>query len=402
MAIIVLLTACDYNQTNFPDLNLKGSPTNIVNYNYTLTSADYVGIATYIKKPVNDSISLMKTKLKTAKNATDSASINSAITRLNNKLVNDSSLVAATAVGANKIFINNAQATKCIQNFLNLKYLYVDANSSAMVNYNQGYDSINIASNNKYTFTTADYNAMGITAGIIAFSGANDPNYMIPIYLKNIKFPYAQKGDFKLIRYKFWANMSTVQLVSTYFYDGTNWLNYNAASQVSKSFVFRSGKWQDLLIYKGLTSGFGDFTTFSVKGDNQIWGWDNTYGAKMSGYLSGNQENEDWLISPQMMITGRTMASLSFNHTGKYFGTKTNEATLWVSENYTIGTNPTTATWTQITIPNYWTTDFAFATSGKIDLKAYLGKKFNYAFKYTSTTAAAGTWELNNVVIFEE
>ena len=405
LAIIGLLSSCDYNQTNFPELNSLTAPTNIVNYNYTLTATDYASIATAIKKPVNDSITLLKSQLVTAKanKSADSTSIQTSLNQLNNKLVNDSTMIAATAVGANKIFINNYQASKCIQSFLNTKYLYVDANSSATVNYNQGYDSINVVSADKLTFSTADYNAMGITTGLISFSGANDPNYMIPIYLKNVKFPYALKGTFKLIRYKYYSNMSTTQLVSVYFYDGTIWQNYSTASQVSKSFMFKGGKWLDLLIYKGLITGFTDFSIFSVKGDNQVWTWDNTYGAKMTGYSGGTLDNEDWLISPTIDLTNRSMAALTFNQTGKYFGTKANEATFWVSDNYNIGTSPASgSTWTQVTIPSYWTVDWTFASSGKISLNAFVGKKINFAFKYLSSPAASGTWEVNNVSVTEE
>lgn len=410
IALTALLTSCqDYNTTNFPGFDKFATPTNVVNYTYTLTTTDYASIATLVKKPVNDSVAILKTQLTTAKQnkSVDSVAIQKSIDRLNNKLLTDSTMVAGTTIGANKIFINNSQASKCIQSFLNVKYPYVDENSAASINYNQGYDSINVVSTDKYTFTTADYNAIGITSGMIAFSAGNDPNFIIPIYLKNVKFPYALKGTFKLLRYYYYQNMSKTQLVSVYFYDGTNWINYSSASQVSKSFMYKNGKWQDLLIYKGLISGFVDFTTYSVKGDNYVWVWDNAYGAKMTGYdtpTKTNIENEDWLISPTLDLSKRLGATLVFNQTGKFFGTKAKEATLWVSENYTIGTNPATSPtiWTQIIIPSYWTIDFTFAKTDRISLNSYVGKKINFAFKYLSSPAAAGTWELNNITVTEE
>lgn len=40
-----------------------------------------------------------------------------------------------------------------------------------------------------------------------------------------------------------------------------------------------------------------------------------------------------------------------------------------------------------------------FVNSGAIDFTAYAGKNVNVAFKYTSTTSAAATWEIDNVKV---
>jgi len=110
LTVLALLTACkDYNATNFPGFDQAAIPTNLVAYTYSLTAADYSTIASTIKKPVTDSVTLMTAQLKVAKNAADSAKIKVVITRLNTKLTTDSTLVAATAIGANRIFINQKQ-----------------------------------------------------------------------------------------------------------------------------------------------------------------------------------------------------------------------------------------------------------------------------------------------------
>lgn len=369
LAVLALFTSCDYNGSNFPGYDQAAIPTNVASYNYTLTDADYSTIS--------------KAALKIAVTKKDSTKANS--------------------IASNKFFSDTIPAGTYIPLLLNTKYLYADANSSASISFNQSYDTTKIAVANKYTLVTADYASMGTTASLPGqynnFTATIDPNYYIPIFLKKT-YPYAIKGDIKLIRYKYYASSVTTQIATVFVFDGSNWVNYNKTNQVSKSFVYRGGKWLDLLIFKGLTSGLGNFNAISVTGA-QAWVWVNTYGAKMSGYSGGNLDNEDWLISPQIDLAGRVLASLTFSHTGKYFGTKTTEATLWLSENYTSG-NPSTAIWTQITIPNYWTTDFTFISSGKIDLKSYVGKKINIAFKYLSSPAAAGTWEIQNVTITEE
>jgi hypothetical protein len=401
LIIIALFSACneDYNKANFPEYTDASIPTNVAAYTYTMTTADYKSIATVVTKPVADSITIMNNNLKTAKTAADSAAIKTVLTRLKS----DSTYVAGTAIGNNSIFINNQQASKLLSNFLGTKYPYCDNNSVATINYNQSLDTTKIAVANKYTLAMADYDAMGTTTNTPGqfdnFTAVIDANYYLPIFLKRT-YPYAVKGDMKLLRYKYYASSVTTQVATVFIYDGANWLNYNLTGQTVKTFVYRDGKWLDLLIYKGLISGLGDFSAFSVTGA-QAWVWDATYGAKMSGYSGGNLDNEDWLISPKIDLTARKLASLTFSHTGKYFGTKANEATLWISENYT-SSNPTSASWTQITIPAYWTVDFTFASSGKVNISAYAGKKINFAFKYLSSTAAAGTWEIQNATITEE
>lgn len=146
-------------------------------------------------------------------------------------------------------------------------------------------------------------------------------------------------------------------------------------------------------------TSLGNFSQYSTAGA-QTWGFASGFGAKMSGYSGSNVVNEDWLISPAIDLTTVPAAALSFAHTGKFFGTLRNEATLWLSENYSSG-DPALATWTQITIPTYMTgIDWNFVNSGEINLDAYSGKNIRIAFKYTSSLTAAGTWEVKSFLIY--
>ncbi|MFV0470359.1 MAG: endonuclease, partial [Dysgonomonas sp.] len=146
------------------------------------------------------------------------------------------------------------------------------------------------------------------------------------------------------------------------------------------------------------------FTQYSVLG-TQIWTQDATNGyAKMSGYVSPtNYQNEDWLISPSMDLTDFISAILTFDHTGRMFDalpTMKSDLTLWVSSNYVSGA-PATATWSQLTIPNYMTgEDWVFVSSGDIALSPLLDKdNAHLAFKYVSTSTYAGNWEIKNVLV---
>ncbi len=121
--------------------------------------------------------------------------------------------------------------------------------------------------------------------------------------------------------------------------------------------------------------------------------------AYMSGYASGNKANEDWLISKELNLSGFQHISLQFESAGNYEG-KTIEC--YLSTNYSGSGAPGSATWTLLPA-NYDTEDgFSFTPSGNIDLSAYKDRKVHIAFKYTSTTAAAASWEVDNVRVSAE
>jgi len=249
----------------------------------------------------------------------------------------------------------------------------------------------------------ADYTAMGLSY----IASTNVPLY-IPQFLKQ-KYPYALEGDAKTVVYK---SSSTVTYSGAKQYTLTNgeWVLNDFAIDQTAMFKRKAAGWvyynADILVglnpdTKNSSSNLGNFTIVSVDGA-QGWAWDATYGMKISGYLVTNLANEDWLISPAMSFTERLKPTLTFDHTGKYFGTMANEATLWISTNYSEGL-PSTATWTQITIPTYMTnSDYTYVTPA-VDLSAYAGiNGVRIAFKYISSTTAAGTWEVKNVHVFEK
>jgi len=63
----------------------------------------------------------------------------------------------------------------------------------------------------------------------------------------------------------------------------------------------------------------------------------------------------------------------------------------------------TTSTWTTLEVP-VWSTGetWDFVNIGTIDLSAYNGKTVYVAFKYSSDSDAAATWEVKNLKIYEE
>lgn len=148
-----------------------------------------------------------------------------------------------------------------------------------------------------------------------------------------------------------------------------------------------------------LTTSMDGFVGYSVVGD-QNWYWDDIFKfAKISGYKSGvNYANEDWLISKSFDLSGMSSATLSFTHIINYAVDMPSEQTLWVSTNYSQGENPNNATWSQLigfTYPNG--TSWNKVESGDIVIPyEYLKENVVFAFKYTSTTSGAATWEVYN------
>ncbi|WP_445714438.1 DUF5689 domain-containing protein [Flavobacterium sp.] len=155
------------------------------------------------------------------------------------------------------------------------------------------------------------------------------------------------------------------------------------------------------LFEETFTSNWNGWTKYSVTGA-QVWTLDTQYGnpgncAKMSGYSGGNQTNEDWLISPSINLSSVSSASLNFQTASKFPG---NLLEAKISTNYSGTGNPNLATWTNLTATlDTNTGSYIWTNSGSIDISAYTGGNVYIAFKYTSTTSAASTWEVDNVKI---
>lgn len=155
----------------------------------------------------------------------------------------------------------------------------------------------------------------------------------------------------------------------------------------------------DSIIYKeSFNESLGAFTIENVRIPEGKTTWtyasyNNSGYAKASGYFDNAKwDVESRLVSPEIDLTSATAAALAFEHTGKFFGTMQDEATVLVKK---VG-----GEWTKVAIPNYMTgSDYNFVNSGDIDLSAFLGSKIQIAFNYISTTAAAGTWEVKNMVV---
>lgn len=154
------------------------------------------------------------------------------------------------------------------------------------------------------------------------------------------------------------------------------------------------------LLNEGFDASLNGWTGFSVVGA-QTWQYSATFGnpggmAKMSGFQGSSNANDDWLISPSQDLSELTTATLSFDNAYKFAG---NPIEVLISNDYVSGA-PSTATWTTLTGAVLSSGEYVYVNSGLLNIDAYAGSaNVHIAFRYTSTTAASSTWEIDNIKI---
>lgn len=160
----------------------------------------------------------------------------------------------------------------------------------------------------------------------------------------------------------------------------------------------------NLIFEEKFTASQGNFTIKDVtlpEGSSYVWKWEkyqtNPPYMKASAYVGGsNKASESWLVSPVIGLSDATKATLVFKHAHKFAADHTKELTLWATE-------AGKEAWEQLTIPNYSSGEsWTMVSSGNIDLGKYAGKDMQFAFKYVSSTAAAPTWEVNDVQVYSD
>lgn len=157
----------------------------------------------------------------------------------------------------------------------------------------------------------------------------------------------------------------------------------------------------DPLFNEDFESGMSAWTAYNVLG-SQVWGID-TFGggsrARMSGWAGGPQDNEDWLISPAIDLSGVTSATFSFDNLRRYNGP---DVEVLMATDYTGGDPTTDGTWTTLsaildTNSGSWS---SWTNSGAIDVSAAAGGDLFIAFKYVSTSGSgAATIQVDDIKV---
>ena len=130
------------------------------------------------------------------------------------------------------------------------------------------------------------------------------------------------------------------------------------------------------------------------EGATYVWAFASGYGMKASAYISGAAHaSESWLVSPKFDCTNATALTLSFSEAANKFNSAENVSAYTFVKVKEVGTD----TWTDLTLSaRAGGTNWNFTDGITADLSAYVGKKMQIAFVYTSTAELAGTWEVKN------
>lgn len=276
---------------------------------------------------------------------------------------------ASDFIDDNLAFNEQYPAADFIPSFLGETYLALNKDSRANVTFNYMQGNPEYLGNYELTYRldSADYADAETGLGKLkAFSPAYPPeNYLSEI----LEGEFGDKSDGSIVY--------TSYRVSD--------MNPEELGDVSPQ-IFR----------EDFNGSFGGFSAVSISGD-QNWrndDYNDDQYAIMSGYSSGAQENEDWLISPEIDLSGYETAYFVIRQAVNYLDTYDNIQVM-VSTDYN-GSDVTAASWTEMTIESKPAgTGWSFVESEEIDLVDYKGQSINIAFRYRSTTSGAATWEVD-------
>ena len=156
---------------------------------------------------------------------------------------------------------------------------------------------------------------------------------------------------------------------------------------------------KEVMIYeKDLTASnaLSDLGVANITGDSK-WAY-NRRGIKCVQINGAN--NEDWLITPALDLTGATEATLNFRY--KFSSTIPTDLqkqySVWVSKDYNGNTDSiTNATWSELKGISYEATDFVDSEVIKLP-QDMLGDTCYIAWKY-ATKEISHTWAMQNITV---
>lgn len=250
--------------------------------------------------------------------------------------------------------------------------------------------------------SNADYATIGT-------SKIADAQTTINIYLSR-RFPYAVADTKYGIIYK---NDKGSNTFAEFTYDGTKWNMLSTIADETMSFEVK-GVWKantsTYLSEPFIGNGQGKFVIQNVHLQDPltyVWYYSSIYGMCASAYKDKSYDSEAWLVSPVVKLKKARNPQLIFDQAFNKASNFTEEATVLVSTDYK--GDVTTCTWT----PLEWNknedgslnvppgTSWVFQTTGNLDLSAFKGQSIYLGFRYTTSGGISGTWEIKNVLVYE-
>ncbi|NOY46857.1 MAG: hypothetical protein GXO84_01330, partial [Chlorobi bacterium] len=143
----------------------------------------------------------------------------------------------------------------------------------------------------------------------------------------------------------------------------------------------------------------GNFENIDVLGPQS---WTNGTGRiAASGFDFGcfcQIPNEDWLISPEIDLTGESNLKFQINQEIDFLNPAIPEQVeILISNDYTTGGDPMAATW--VSLPFDRTAFGSMTLSEDFDISAFDGQIIHVAFKYVSSDTDASRWRIESFAI---
>ncbi len=277
--------------------------------------------------------------------------------------------------------LTDEQARKFIPYILGEKFPQLGIGSSVLVTYDlyQGNSSaVNTYSRaSVYLLDKEDYSNVGVTS--VELAGYFSPSYPAVDYIPSLLLAEVQDP--------------TEDMVYGVTYK---------SSDTDPQFDYENAGDQTLYS-EGFTTDITAFTVKEVSGDLNVW----TYvvfsdgSAQGSGFSSGSaQENEEWLISPEIDLSSVSEAKLHMGHVTRFLnGNAVSDfLNVKISTDYT--GDITTATWENVSFPD-WVDGGSSNTAVEVEatLDSYAGSKFTLAFAYKSSSTVAPRWQLAEIKV---
>ena len=257
------------------------------------------------------------------------------------------------------------QAKDSIPGLLSEMYPIWGEGSSVLVNYNLFIGSAegvsDFTGSGVYELTNADYASTGSDA-FGFYPGVNAEDEIPTVLATAITDP--TEGQIVLAEYKQYTETPEVGLATIY-----------------------DGAFPDV---------FGDFENIDLLGA-QGWSEGSSY-ANGSGFDGANNDNEDWLISPEVDLAGQSNLQFQINQRISFLGAGvlTEHVNILVATDYDGMGDPSMATWDVITlnnIPDGSNSDFVLSEA--YDFSAYEDETVHVAFKFQSTTVTSPLWRVD-------
>ncbi|MBO4722291.1 MAG: choice-of-anchor J domain-containing protein [Muribaculaceae bacterium] len=193
-------------------------------------------------------------------------------------------------------------------------------------------------------------------------------------------------------------NLDEVPLTSNQTVYGKAWIG-NLAVTENAAYTIHEFDTETPDYTEAFSAGFGKF----FADNSTIWTIYNSSCARASAYFNGAATaSESWLYSPYIDLTAATNPKLSFSHAGNFF---TTDGQSYMADDVKVMirelSNNEWTDWTPldgVTYPDG--NNYNFVEFNK-DMTSYVNKTIQIAFKYTSTTSRAGTWEIKNFKVAE-